>query len=44
MSEERYFGTVVWFEPRRGYGFIKCDTRDGELYVHHTQIQMDGYR
>jgi CspA family cold shock protein len=44
MSGERYFGTVLWFEPRRGFGFIKPDTMDKDLYVHHMQIQMDGYR
>ena len=44
MREERYFGSVVWFAPKLGFGFIKCDTRDGDLYVHHSQIQMDGYR
>jgi cold shock protein len=36
-------GTVKWFNAEKGYGFI---ARDGEpdLFVHHTNIAMDGFR
>lgn len=36
-------GTVKWFNPEKGFGFI---ARAGEpdLFVHHTNIEMDGYR
>lgn len=36
-------GTVKWFAPEKGYGFITGE--DGtEVFVHHTAIRMDGYR
>ncbi len=37
-------GKVVWFNNARGYGFIQADTTKDEYFVHHTVIEMDGYR
>jgi CspA family cold shock protein len=36
-------GTVKFFNAEKGYGFI---SREGakDVFVHHSQIQMDGYR
>ncbi|WP_372412167.1 cold-shock protein [Streptomyces luteireticuli] len=36
-------GTVKWFNPDKGYGFIAYD-EGPDLFVHHTQIDMPGYR
>ena len=36
-------GTVKWFSNRKGYGFIEKD-EGGDLFVHHSAINMDGYR
>ena len=36
-------GTVKWFNDAKGFGFIRCE--DGtEVFVHHTAIQMPGFR
>ena len=36
-------GTVKWFNPEKGYGFIS--QKDGEdLFVHCSEIKMDGFK
>lgn len=37
-------GTVVWFDEKRGYGFLSSNDFDTDLYIHYTQIKMTGYR
>jgi len=36
-------GTVIWFDPRAGYGFIE---RDGEqdLFVHFSDVVCEGFK
>lgn len=41
MGQHR--GTVQWFSRAKGYGFIRRDD-GGDIFVHHTGIQMDGFR
>lgn len=35
-------GTIKFFHSSKGWGFIKAD--DKEYFVHHSQIQMNGFR
>lgn len=37
-------GKVKWFNANKGYGFISDSEGRGEIFVHHTGINMDGYR
>jgi CspA family cold shock protein len=37
-------GTVIWFDPAKGYGFLKSSTTGDEYFAHHSVIEMTGYR
>lgn len=37
-------GTVKWFNPRKGYGFIKVDNSPDDVFVHSNEITGAGFR
>ena len=36
-------GTVKWFDPRKGYGFL-VGPQEQDIFVHYTVIEGDGFR
>ena len=44
-------GTIVWFDPKKGYGFIDWDKKgygfedDGkDLFLHFSDLAMEGFK
>ena len=32
-------GTIKWFDPEKGFGFIQQDDGGKDLFVHHTETE-----
>lgn len=47
MSEDKNIGVVIWFDPRKGFGFISWE-KDGvkqkDLFAHWSDIAMEGFK
>ena len=41
---ERKTGVVKWFNDAKGYGFVTPDGGGKDVFVHHTSVQMEGFR
>lgn len=37
-------GVVKWFDAKKGYGFVVSPEVEGDVFVHYTKIQMEGFK
>lgn len=48
MSEqETFYGEVIFFDPKRGYGFIswkKDEVQQKDIFIHFSDIICEGYK
>ena len=37
-------GKVKWFNESKGYGFIKQEENERDIFVHYSDIEGEGFR
>ena len=47
MSEDKFYGDVIFFDARKGFGFLDWD-KDGkkqkDMFVHFSDIDCEGFK
>ena len=44
MMSNKMVGTVKWFNPEKGFGFITPENGSKDVFVHFSAIQGTDYR
>lgn len=48
MSEdEKFYGEVLWFDPKRGFGFLgweKDGIKQKDMFVHFSDVTCEGFK
>ena len=39
MSAEKTTGTVKWYDPEKGYGFIASDAHERDVFLHRVALE-----
>ncbi len=37
-------GKVKWFNDSKGFGFLRVEGEEKDIFVHHTSIKSEGFR
>jgi CspA family cold shock protein len=37
-------GTVKWFNDAKGFGFLRAEGQEQDIFVHYSAVQADGFR
>ena len=44
MENEKYVGSVAWFDSKLGYGFISRKDDENDLFIHWSDIDIEGFK
>lgn len=37
-------GTIKWFNPQKGFGFIKSEDGGNDIFFHYSALKMTGFK